>query len=177
VFTKGYSKQFSRQPAPEFGMAMIARLNVTTVMTTVRIAEYKPTRFEVVVDDSVPATDLSSLVISITPSITSSYKTAFSSVRGCGTVRRRLDGLHALVRDHVPHGPVAIAIPARSSPPSRPARARGGRSPKGYLSKVHLALHRDLFDGPPRRGLDLGPIAHTEEQLREPGLSYGFSQP
>jgi hypothetical protein len=55
---------------------MIARLNVTTVMTTVRIAEYKPTRFEVVVDDSVPATDLSSLVISITPSITSSYKTA-----------------------------------------------------------------------------------------------------
>ena len=50
--------------APEFGMATIARLNVTTAMTTVRIAEHKPTRFEEVVDNSVPASG-PTLVVSI----------------------------------------------------------------------------------------------------------------
>jgi hypothetical protein len=46
-------------------MAMIARPNVTTVMTAVRIAEYKPTRFEALIDDSVAATGSSLLVNSI----------------------------------------------------------------------------------------------------------------
>jgi len=46
-------------------MAMIARLNVRTVIPTVRIAEYSPTRFEVVDDNSVSAAGLSSLVISL----------------------------------------------------------------------------------------------------------------
>ena len=46
-------------------MAVIARPKVITVMSTVRTAEHRPTRFEVVVDDSVPATELLSLVISI----------------------------------------------------------------------------------------------------------------
>jgi len=46
-------------------MAIIARQNVTTVVTTVRLAEYRPRRFEVVDDDSVPGIGLSSLVLSI----------------------------------------------------------------------------------------------------------------
>ena len=60
-------------------MAMIARLNVTSVVSAVRIAEYKPTRFEVAVNDSVPTSGLSSLVISTYLSITSSYTTAHLS--------------------------------------------------------------------------------------------------
>jgi len=58
---------------------MIARLNVTSVVSAVRIAEYKPTRFEVAVNDSVPTSGLSSLVISTYLSITSSYTTAHRS--------------------------------------------------------------------------------------------------
>jgi hypothetical protein len=46
-------------------MAVMAKLNVRTVMSTVSIAEYNPTRYEGVVDDSVPATGLSSFVFPI----------------------------------------------------------------------------------------------------------------
>src|SRR5215204_1163154 len=58
-------------------MARIARLNVRSVVSAVRIAEYKPTRFEVVDDDSVPTSGLSLSVISTSPSITSSYNGSY----------------------------------------------------------------------------------------------------
>src|SRR5215211_6508637 len=46
------------------------------------------------------------------------------------------------------------------------------------IGDITLALQsRDLIDGPPGRGPDLGPIAHTEEQLRIAVHSYGSSQP
>jgi len=60
-------------------MARIARLNVTSVVSAVRIAEYKPTRFEVAVNDSVATSRLLSPVISTYLSITSSYTTAHRS--------------------------------------------------------------------------------------------------
>jgi hypothetical protein len=57
-------------------MAVMARLNVRTVMSTVRIAEYNPTRHEVVVDDSVPATGLSLFVIPISLEASSGWDPA-----------------------------------------------------------------------------------------------------
>ena len=51
----------------EFGTAVIARPNVTAVMTAVRIAEYRPTRFAAIVDDSVASSRVSTLVTSLAP--------------------------------------------------------------------------------------------------------------
>src|SRR5829696_8681842 len=50
-------------------MALIARPNVTSVVSAVRIDEYMPRRFAAVVVGSVPTTELSSLIASPPPSI------------------------------------------------------------------------------------------------------------